>query len=112
MSCSRLPAGRRSTKPCLPGPALPGTLLPLLRFCACCPQGEEPGFWGLRRYQFWDAKRGAWGDAQPAACGVRGMSPQGRRWRNGSPRSAANCNDKYCIYDNLWWVPGSCPSPA
>ncbi|PSC72084.1 EGF domain-specific O-linked N-acetylglucosamine transferase [Micractinium conductrix] len=69
-------------------------------------KGEEPGFWGLRRYQFWDAKRGAWGDAQPAACGVRGMSPQGRRWRNGSPRSAANCNDKYCIYDNLWYNNG------
>lgn len=68
-----------------------------------CPQGAEPGFWDVRQYQYWDARRGNWTDTQPAACIVRGMSsPTHWKWRNGSPRTAAHCNDKYCIYDNLW----------
>jgi len=66
-------------------------------------QGHAPEFWDVRQYQYWDVRRGNWTDKQPAACVVRGMrEPTHWKWRNGSPRSAANCNDFYCIYDNLW----------
>ena len=68
------------------------------------PQGQEPNFWDIRRYQYWDEAAGAWSDEQPASClvGGQGAPPADWKWRNGSPRSAAHCNDKYCIYDNLW----------
>ncbi|KAL4450135.1 hypothetical protein ABPG77_010804 [Micractinium sp. CCAP 211/92] len=71
------------------------------------PKGSEPAFWDVRQYQYWDKARGNWTDTQPAACIVRGMrSPTHWKWRNGSPRTAAHCNDKYCIYDNLWFNNG------
>ena len=63
----------------------------------------------MRRYQYWDDVRSNWTTRQPAACTVRSAANPGTlgwRWRNGSPRSAAHCNDKYCIYDNLWFNNG------
>ncbi|EFN54929.1 expressed protein [Chlorella variabilis] len=72
-------------------------------------KGQEPGFWDVRTYQYWDSVRSNWTDRQPSACTPRGLSNPGAhgwRWRNGSPRSAAHCNDKYCTYDNLWFNNG------
>ncbi|KAL4853094.1 hypothetical protein ACK3TF_005878 [Chlorella vulgaris] len=72
-------------------------------------KGEEPGFWDVRRYQYWDDVRSNWTDRQPDSCIIKGLAnpgPSGWRWRNGSPRSAAHCYDKYCIYDNLWFNNG------
>lgn len=66
--------------------------------------------WGLRRYQYWDAAARNWTDQQPTACVVPGLDPtqQKWRWRNGSPRSAADCNDNYCLYENLWCAAAGC----
>ncbi|PRW56929.1 glycosyltransferase family 61 [Chlorella sorokiniana] len=71
-------------------------------------KGEDPGMWGLRRYQYWDAASRNWTEQQPAACVVPGLDPKEHkwRWRNGSPRSAADCNDNYCLYENLWFNNG------
>jgi hypothetical protein len=80
---------------------------PSVRIPHCPEQGEEPGFWDVRRYQYWDDVRSNWTHRQPDSCIIKGLAnpgPSGWRWRNGSPRSAAHCYDKYCIYDNLWWV--------
>lgn len=77
---------------------------------ACRLQGKDPGMWGLRRYQYWDAVARNWTERQPAACVVPGLDPAQHkwRWRNGSPRSAADCNDNYCLYENLWCAAARC----
>ncbi len=68
-------------------------------------QGSEPNFWDIRQYEYWDAAADRWTLEQPAACLVKGeRNPKSWKWRNGSPRSAADCRDYYCIYENLWCV--------
>jgi hypothetical protein len=71
-------------------------------------QGSEPKFWDNRQYEYWDAAAQQWSLEQPPACLVKGVrNPKSWNWRNGSPRSAADCKDYYCIYENLWYVLGN-----
>lgn len=68
-------------------------------------QGSEPGFWDVRTYEYWDAAAQQWTLQQPAVCLVKGLvnpNPRTYEWRNGSPRTAADCKDYYCTYENLW----------
>ena len=63
----------------------------------------------MRTYEYWDSARGEWTLQQPAACLVRGVAnpdPRAWKWRNGSPRTAADCKDYYCTYQNLWFNNG------
>lgn len=68
---------------------------------------KPPKFWGVRRYEYWDEAARNWTETQPAACVIRGVAqPQDWRWRNGSPRTAVDCKQYYCIYENLWFNNG------
>lgn len=100
------PAAGRRVSCCLPVLCAPAAYLWLTRQHAV--QGEEPRFWDMRQYEYWDAAAGRWTPEQPAACLVRGVAnPPDWRWRNGSPRTAADCKEFYCIYENLWCAPAS-----